>query len=429
LLQKTLTAPAGCVADLAYTAAVALAVALAAMLTFFVLNHASLGRGGQERIAEAFAAGELIGRDFLPGDTRLGVHQYNDCLILGMAAEQRHSAAKLAVSPSIPFMVGKSVCEELKSNRRSGEPYYYHNYIHGHTMLARYLLPVCGVEGMRALYKMALSLVLLATIAVCLLRLTVGDFRPTVFLVPLAGFLRLFGLETFGQSLSHGPSDLVLVSFVAFLTFRAGELTRAGLVAAAAIFGALTMIFEFMTGGLPLGLAAIVGLSWFALRSPSVRDCLAAALAFLVAAVGSLAIKLAAVAYVFGGAALLGIGQAAAHRVSGQIEVPGIEDRSLLQAVVGNLGALTPGMDAAAGILVLLAVGFGAWALVQNSTPKIGLLAFSNLPIIGWLLFFQQHTIVHAWFMDRMLVWPIISGCLMFGLVISSRRDLAAAAQ
>jgi hypothetical protein len=132
---------------------------------------------------------------------------------------------------------------------------------------------------------------------------------------------------------------------------------------------------------------------------------------------------------VFGDAALLGIGQAAAHRVSGQIEVPGIEDRSLLQAVVGNLGALTPGMDAAAGILVLLAVGFGAWALVQNSTPKIGLLAFSNLPIIGWLLFFQQHTIVHAWFMDRMLVWPIISGCLMFGLVISSRRDLAAAAQ
>jgi hypothetical protein len=51
------------------------------------------------------------------------------------------------------------------------------------------------------------------------------------------------------------------------------------------------------------------------------------------------------------------------------------------------------------------------------------------LPIIGWLLFFQQHTIVHAWFMDRMLVWPIISGCLMFGLVISNRRDLAAAAQ
>ena len=390
-----------------------------AMLLFFALNYASLGRGGQERIAEAFANGSLGPDNYLKGDTDRGVHQYNDCLILGMAMDQRYSKAELTVSPSHPFGAQENICAGLQTGRSYTQRDFYHNYVHGHTLLARYLLPTLGVEGMRSLYRNSISVVLMIGIGLCMVRLAQGRRQAAVFLVALLGFARFFGLESFGQSLSHAPADLVLISYVFWLAFRAEEIGRSHAIVVAALFGALTMVFEFMTGGLPLGLATVIGLTWFALRSPNVRDCAAAAVAFVTSAVGVLVIKYAAVAIVFGGGEVLHIAQFATFRIDGQLP-PDRAGVSLASAVIGGLNALTPGLDKVGRLMVFLSICFGLWTLRQDRRPEIILLAVSNAVILGWVILFRQHTIVHAWFMDRIFVWTIISGWLMFLLTLQA---------
>jgi hypothetical protein len=425
LLQRTFAHLLKKSADLVRPVTIGFVTAVAVMLVFCVLNWASLGRGGQERVARAFSRGVLTTENYLPGDTVRGVHQYNDCLILGMALDQRYSRTELTVSPSNPFHTDNDACGDLRRGKAYTHQNFYHNYVHGQTMLARYLLPVFGVEGMRSLYRSAISILLVAGIGLCMLRLAKGSLISMAFLLSMIGFARFFGLESFGQSLSHAPSDFVIIAYVFWLTFKAGEMTRSEGVAAAAILGALTVVFEFMTGGLPLGLAAVLGLMWFALRSPNVRDCLAAAAAFTGAAAAVMAIHYAAVAIVFGGGELLDIARLALFRVYGDLP-PDRAGWSLFAAVTGSFYALAPGLERIAGPMLFLAIGFGSWSLYRDRRPEIVLLAGSNLPIFGWLILFRQHTIVHAWFMDRILVWTMITGWLMFLLTLQADRELAA---
>ena len=49
------------------------------------------------------------------------------------------------------------------------------------------------------------------------------------------------------------------------------------------------------------------------------------------------------------------------------------------------------------------------------------LLALSVLPIVGWLVAFPNHFLVHAWFMDRILVWPVAAGFSLFLMAITTR--------
>jgi hypothetical protein len=74
-------------------------------------------------------------------------------------------------------------------------------------------------------------------------------------------------------------------------------------------------------------------------------------------------------------------------------------------------------------MLLVLAIGLGALAMVRRPTLDSRILALSNLPIFGWFVVFHQHTIVHAWFMDRMLVWPLATGFAIYALSSRLERD------
>jgi hypothetical protein len=377
-------------------------IALVVTAAFFAANYYSLGRGGEQRIGQAFTSGALIDDDFARGDTIRGYHQYNDCLILGLATDQRYSREELTVSPSVPFGPNDTLlCRALHYGRPDTDRFFYHNYLHGHTTLARYLLPILGVDQIRSLYRLLITLVIVTGLALALLR------RNWVFAIVFLAFARCFGLEVFGQSLSHGPADLVLVSYVLFL------LVGRPSVAAAAVFGSLTMIFEFMTGGLPLGLAVVIGLSGAALP---------AAVAFLVAAGVTLAVKYAAVLAVFGRHGLAQVFGALATHMGGTAPSY-LAGRSWLQAIAGNMEALMPGLGPMAGLLLILAIVFGALGLHRRPTAEAKLLAWSNLPILLWFAAFRQHTIIHAWFMDRMFVWPIATGFAIYILSLRLERD------
>lgn len=429
MLQHVITKFSGTIGCLHPLRRLLLAAVVGALATLLLLgvNQLSLGRGGGERVGEAFSGGALVG-DYLAGDTRRGKHQFNDCLILGMALDQRAPVRELAVSPTIPFAHADDVCEALQLGQADGSE-FYHRYLHGHTTLVRFLLPVMSVEQIRGLYRMAITVLLLAGIGIGMLRIARGQAvrEHAVFLVTLLCFSRFFGLEMFGQSLGHGPADAVLVGYIGFLAVSVGKLSARSGALAAALFGALTMVFEFLTGGLPLGLAAVLGLSWFALKAEerSVAAVALGAASYLMAAGMAAVTKLAAVATVFGPQALAAIGSSARERVSGALD-PVFGERTLLGSILSNMEALAPGLGPLSTAMLVVALAAGAWAVrLHWRRDEVLLLAASNLPILLWPLVFRQHMTIHAWFMDRIFVWTIASGFALFLLAVVYAREAA----
>lgn len=382
----------------------AMAVAFFFAALLFFANYESLGRGGGYRIDEAFRSGALQPKNYLPGDAVRGYHQYNDCLIVGMAVNQQEPRWRLAVSPTVPAN-DANMCEALQK----AEPrIFYHNYLHGQVTLIRYLLPVMSIARIRNLYRLAISLLLGCAIALAMLRLVRRELieRNGVALIVFICFARAFGLETFGQSLGHAPADFILIAFTSYFALAKGLTVRRATVAAAS-FGSLTMIFELLTGGLPLGIAVTFGL----LSLRSARMAISGAAAFCIAAVTTYGVKLAVVAFVFGDLSFL--------REIGRRTIGGVPSdsnaQSLLSSVLGNTEAMMPGLGPLAGLLLLAAIAAGLSVLVEHpSSMRVKLLALSNLPIFIWPLVFRQHMIVHGGFMDRIFVWPIASGFAMF---------------
>ena len=97
--------------------------------------------------------------------------------------------------------------------------------------------------------------------------------------------------------------------------------------------------------------------------------------------------------------------------------------------IIGGLSGLAGNMRLLAGLTIALAAGAGLWGFtaIRKScfsdrlrAQSLSLLA-SNLVIPVWLAAFWQHTIQHAWFMDRILVWPIASGFALFTLGVHQR--------
>lgn len=424
-------------------------VGLAAMLLFALATRASLGRDlptARAQVQAAFVESTLQDRDWLDGDTGIGHHQYNDCLILWQAIDQRAPAHELAVSPSrhVPEPPN-SLCGDLRrfaGGGAAGPPDFYHRYVHGHTTLARYLLPRLGVAGMRSLYRTASTLLVVAGIAVAMIGLAAGrrTAQSLFWLIVFLAFGRWFGLESFGQSLSHGPSDILHLLFLLLLasTTLTEGVPRRALILAAAGFGAAVMIFEFLTGGIPLGLAAVIGGLPFATvrgggdaRTTLVWDALAA---FCAAALTCLALKLLAAGAVFGFGSLADSASQLQVRLGlaldrGETQGVDLGPAFVAKRLIKGLGGMAAGMHVMAGATVLLALAAGGWGarrLLASgdliSRERAAALLLSNLAIALLLGLLWQHTLIHAWFMERTLAWTIASGFALFALALVQRR-------
>ncbi len=427
---------------------IAAALPIAALLfaLFILANRASLGRdlpAAEAQVRAAFAEGALQDVDWLPGDTGIGRHQYNDCLILYMAIDQQATPGQLTASPIKPAPAAdQTMCGALRAyvagDKAAGQTgAWYHQYIHGHTMLARYLLPHLPVEAIRNLFHSVQTLLVLAGIVVAMVALA-RRRRPAESLFWLIGFLafsRWFGLESYGQSLSHAPSDAIILSYMLFLTGAAvrGGLGRWTSIIAAATFGALVAIFEFLTGGIPLGLAIIVGGLPFALRDQSMRETrdrvVEAAAAFCAAVIICLALKILFALWVFGidafreSAAQLGV------RLGMGEQQRALRPLAMAKSLTKGLNSLAAGMHVMAGAMLVLATLAGSWgarALIISGDRKLRARAWhliaSNLLLVAMLLLLWQHTIIHAWFMDRIFVWTIASGFALFAMAVGRKQ-------
>ena len=83
-------------------------------------------------------------------------------------------------------------------------------------MLLRYLLPHFRIVQIRSLYRAAMTGILICGLALTLIGVAryrrVADFA--VLAVTFLALTRFFGLESFSQSLGHGPADLIAAAYV-----------------------------------------------------------------------------------------------------------------------------------------------------------------------------------------------------------------------
>lgn len=437
----------------ARTGLVGVPVGLAVFALLVLATWASLGRdlpAARAQVAAAFASGALQAPDYRLGDTQIGWHQYNDCLILWQAIDQRAAPAQLMVSPLLdPHNEDSSRCERLRAfaagvpAAAAIAPTYYHRYLHGHTTLARTLLPVMSVERIRLTYHLTLTLLVVAGIGLALWGLARGAIVPGLFwLVVFLAFARWFGLESFGQSLGHGPADIVHLSFLAALAAAgvSGGIGGRAAIGGGAVFGGLVMVFEFLTGGLHLGLAAVIGGLPFALSAEARRSMIpivaAAAAAFCAAAITVYAAKMLLAFAVFGSAPFVDAAAQLQMRAGlGGREGEAVELIASLKKLLKGFQGLAAGMPALALAMTALAAAAGLWAARRIHRAGSGplrtpaaLLLLSNLAILALLALLWQHSVVHAWFMHRTFAWTIGSGLALFLLaVLPVERDPAQA--
>jgi hypothetical protein len=219
-----------------------------------------------ERIRDAFASGELIDKDWLWLDRRRGFEQYLDCSVLQMISNRDDRLWANAVGPVIHNQNRGETrrCELLRALVHGGSTpdpahsYRYTRYWHGYNPLAAALLSIFDLGQARAALKT------MAYVSLVLLALAPGPGHPGLLAVAggIAVSAALFwALPYYGQSLTQGPADLVVIlGLTALLFWRERLFPPARIVPFCAVFGAAVVYLEFLTGQLPTAGALLVPL-------------------------------------------------------------------------------------------------------------------------------------------------------------------------
>jgi hypothetical protein len=452
------------------------AAAVAALNTLFALSllwQAALPTDPvKERVRHAFSSGELVHEDRLHYDSRRGIHQFTDCVILKMLIDDDDVVAK-AFSPGLHDAHGEqcaSLFEMIQASfdEEDLDRSRYSRFWHGYLPLSAALLQVADLSEIRPLLKWAVygSLIVLVVAA--------GTqhlgFLAVAASVAATGAL-VWAVPYFGQSLSHGPGDAFVILGIAALAFWRERLARAeALIPFCAAYGAGVVYFEFFTGLLPTAAGLLFPFAYLvatARPGPEVQPArglivaLAALVAFALGGLGTLAAKQAlSLALVDRGAIDVFAGQLSYYTsmVPEDIRANILEKHSYLPEWLVNhwlvvlllpfgsflwyADSLTYGMRSA-GLLVYGASGL-AWLLAaalavsrKNRRRQVDFLAFvagaSIIPL--WTIVFPTHTILHADYIVRIMIVPISLGWaallwqVLAGRILRSAPSRAAASE
>ncbi len=267
----------------------------------------------------------------------------------------------------------------------------------------------------------------------------------------IAATLLLFsGLWLFGIYFSFGLSDLVLAAFLACAYyFGIAHAEERSFAVAVALFGAATAMFEFLTGGIPFGLALLLGV--IALDGPPDRDALLrrafhGIMIFALAVVLTFAIKLALVMlfidpHVLGdfrsalstrlGASFVDSlpAQETAWLAARGVDVSALDRHWTLALlymiarlayatfVIGFgspvLGMVIMGAAIVAGVGLMIRRARAARDAVTRT--RLLVLLGSALVVPAWSVLFLNHTLLHAIWMVRPFAWFIaLAGLLLW---------------
>lgn len=410
----------------------------------FNVYAASIDRAPvRAHVEQAIANGELPFVNHLRTDTVLGTHQYNDCLILAMLVDDRTPAIERGLSPlTEPWPedrpdTNKTMCETLSDFMDGShvpavdEKESYHRYLHGHTALAGVLLAMAPLALIRTSFSVVMCLAVLACIAASVRKAAINTEQAALVRsldmgVAGIGLLFFFGLPYFSPSLSHFPSDLLLVAYLfCVLAFDMSRWSTIQIALFHSGFGVLTAYYEFLTGGIPLGLCFIfLGFAAYGTGSAD-RDALVrafgAAVAFLTAVVVAFVVKLGITVAIFGNDVFTSFIERLAYRTVGNDTNGASYPWNAAWGVLKGAYDLGAGWQAL-GVVLLLATGtmfiaslVRLWRdrKVTAPTSRELLLITSALSVFLWWAVFSQHTAQHFFFMARIGVGPIVASTLL----------------
>lgn len=384
-----------------------------------------------DRVRRAFADGSLVERDYLPYDTRLGWHQYNDCDILQMLTNADSSATGRVLGPwlHLPDTASLNACATLRKlvvDGRSPEGMYsfrYTRYWHGYMPIAGALLSVVDVATARKVLRVLAYASVLA--------LLIAGLRNPTFL-PLSGAVSVcalffWGLPSFGLGLSHAPGDSAVMLGIALLVFWHRRLVRLDvLVPCCAAFGAVVVYFEMLTGPLPIAAGLLFPTAYLISRTARgeasagehLRFATGGLVAFAAGATLTVVSRLAVAELAVHPSGLPEFVYNLRHysvSVGPQHHLPGWLVPMFRLAYRGSV--LTYGSAVGMAALYLSALGawVGAFVVAWKRATRVAwadLLAFvvGAASVPAWCLLLPEHTYEHVFFMVRIMIVPISLG-------------------
>jgi hypothetical protein len=411
-------------------------------------------------LREAVDSGVLAGSMGLPlGSRVVPAFEGNDCLELVMLALPSGRPWRDALSPRRPVRampLGPPPAEfvtawclrlaEVLDPAAPEEPMrYYDRYLHGQRVAGALLIPSLGVAGLRD----GVTLVLVAGLAALVLAAGLGAMRRGLadglrdagFAWLALGFLLFYGLPIYGRYWSHAMADLAPMAFLwlAWLLPPRGDEGDAGPAWLLGGFGCTVAIFEFLTGGLPLGAALVLLVAALGPRPPSLRGCVASLAAFGVGVLVPVVVKLVIGHFAFADFMTAEEGGQLLHRLQGPVVAEmspreikavaahGFDARRLdaepwlrLPYLTFRLAyfAFVPGLGST--VLGLIALGGSTLLVLLLAWRARGEDAARTLAVIGacgvvtlWYLAFLSHTLLHtAWMVRCAVVLPLAAGVL-----------------
>jgi hypothetical protein len=452
---------------------------VAAVALFFVLSYAStfVDRQGVAGKLEAANAREAFTQTWAKGTGR-GIPRFggNDCLMLGALLQNYPSRLAETISARIPQADAQPpvragdptipACLQLiaaleRPDHADPNAIYYHRYLHGQRVFAALALALVSPEALGWITLVLNAVCLLSVLLPALQNWRTGEWRERGFAAIAATLLLLDGLWLFGIYFSFGLSDLVLSAFLAYAYHRGiAHAPERPFAVAVALFGAATAILEFLTGGIPFGLALLLGI--VALDGPPDRRALLrrafhGATIFALAIMLTFAIKLALVMLLVDPSALADFRGALSTRVGSSfvanlppqeiawVSAFGIDvsslDRNWAHAVLYMLARLgyatfvigygSPALGMAIVGAAVLTTGVLLIRRARASNDAVArtrllILFASALVVPVWSVAFLSHTLLHAIWMVRPFGWFIALAAILMAWR-PQRRDQPAA--
>ena len=445
---------------------VLLAFLIGVIAAFSVISFNYLISPLQDRIHNQiksdFQSGEYLRQIQLPASSRqFPLYTDNGCLLAAMSLIAPESIGAGSISPKRPLdgtpteatsaQVPLGICQHFGAvidwNDGAGPMpslEYYHRYIHGQLTLFKFVNAVTSLAIGNYFYlALCLAPLLITTLIAFARTQRAPQARDKAFGIVAVSLALFFGTLFFGRSPGFAPSDAVLYWFLLAAYFWPALFRGRSACWSFSLFGAMTGIFEFLTGGLPMGISLILfSFAWPANdEQPQPSEAIAAISCFISAAHGTFAGKMGLVIWFWSWNEVLVFWNALNVRVSSGLE--GQIDSNEIQAMAKiGLDPFGPSWNrgvalfyAAAKIVQnahfiglgsrpigagLLVLGGMAWLLipimVRNFFTQLNakLLFTSGLVIPVWFIAFTNHTIVHAGFMGRLAIWPGITACALY---------------
>ena len=441
----------------AFLAAVFATLALTAML--YAMQ--SLPRAGiTAHIRSSFTNGALQEHDWLLKNDRLGVDQYDTCLLIQMFFF-RGDAWTDTVAPTVIFNDWPvplwadngspiSECAIARAAAFSDAPFdlypaqsyfAYSRYLHAFRLPAYLLLEKFDVGAIRRLYRMlafgVLVMILVTQLLLMLWRAERADDRPHegshviqgVFFVMLSLlFMHFYALHFYAPSLTHAPSDILI--FVAIAVVSLLNIPRTSyrmLCGLSGIFGALVLALDFLHGALPLGLAALIGCVAMKAERQSSAGQIATAVflagsSFVVGAGVALLVKIVTLAVTLGPQAVTGFFVQLNYRmIGGGFPLSDVWRRlsEHLDVIFFEDVRFSRALLFVTGLVLIVTYGIALACATRASAVQAHALVLSVLVIGVWYVVFRNHTVIHADPMVRLLVWPLTATAGMIIVAVS----------